>query len=443
MLPFSESFRYFLLDLFSRSEIKMYYKLFTDSCSWTRDKLTDFQNRRLKDLVMHSYKNIPYYQTLFNNCSLTPDDIKGIDDLQKLPILTRDLLRENNDILKDKSNNYRVKIAGSSSGTTGIPVKYIHDRQCESAGIAAGYALYNLSGWTLGKRRLHIWGNPASVSKWSRKSSRLKREVLNQKNYPAFFLNDTEKYNNLLSVIKGYNPEFIDGYASSIGSFASWLREKDIKIKGVRAVFTTAENLTQNFREAITEVIGPVSDLYGSGEINGIAIQPINSNNYYILESHVVVERLDYNGSSELIVTDLDARYMPLIRYKLGDTVDNVYPPDDNDGFPFQYFRFINGRTADFIKLNSGKIIHPVNLLGGTFIRKFPEIRKHKVIWDGAILNFVLEAPETIDRNKLNETIRDNIMDYGVPFTVTIKNEILPSASGKYRYIEVVDQVLK
>lgn len=438
MFHFNEGVRYLILDTFSGLDIMSNYKIFTNSFSWSRERVIEHQNRKLKSLLSHAFHNVPYYHELFESSGIMPDDIKSVEDLQKIPVLTRDLLRDNYEELKDARSIYRKQFPASSSGTTGTPIKYVHDRQCESAGIAAGYALYHLSGWSVGRRRLHIWGNPTSIIKWQKYTSRAKRIILKQKNYPAYLLNDPENYQDLLSLIRAFKPEFIDGYAGPIGSFACWLRDMGIKTQGIKTVFTTAENLTPGFREVISEVLGPVSDLYGSGEINGIAIQPVFSDRYIILESHVIVEEEEFNGSSELIITDLDARLMPLIRYKIGDVVDRIHKPAGESDGAFSYFHTLDGRTTDFIKLNNGKVIHPVNILGGTFLRKYPEIRRHKVIWDGEVLNFVLEVSGNIDLDLFTNSIIENLRGFEVEFKVTLKEKLLPSANGKFKYLEII-----
>lgn len=439
MSVFSEYMRFFLVDTFSGTRVLSNYRTMTDSFSWSREQLIVYQTQKLKALLDHSYDNVPYYRELFRQSGMTPGDIKGPDDLRLIPILTRDMLIANYDLLKDANNKYRVKIYGSSSGTTGTPVRYVHDPNCESAGIAAGYALYSLSGWNMGSRRLHIWGNPASVARWKRLSSRYKRLILNQRNYPSYLLNDPDNYKGLLSFINEFKPEFIDGYAGPIGSFAYWLKEKNIAIKGVKAVFTTAENLTYAHRTAISEVIAPVSDLYGSGEINGIAIQPVSSDKYYILGSHVIVEQEDFHDSSALVVTDLDSRLMPFIRYKIGDVIDALHKPHSSEALPFDYFNFIDGRTADFIKLPNGIVIHPINILGGTYLRKFPEIRRHRVVWDGAVLDFILELSGRIDMVLLQKAIQENLRYYDVSFKITVKDRLESAANGKFRYVEIKD----
>lgn len=438
MLRLNETLRFRALDYAKRLNMLNYYRKYIDSFSWSRDELVNFQNEKLQQLLNHAYKHVPYYKDVINKLGARPEDFKSIKDLTKLPVLTREDIAHEYYRLIDRSNTYKHLFHSSTSGTTGIPMKYIHDAAGEGAGIAAGYALFRLSGWRLGEKTFHIWGNPESIKKWRSMSSKIKRKVINQFNYPAFLLNDVSHYEDLYKKIISFKPRYIDGYASSIASFALWMVENKKQIHNVSTVFTTAENLTENNRYIISKQIAPVSDLYGCGEVNGIAIQPIHKNKYYVLEPHVIVESVknDY-GVNELVVTDLDNKIMPFIRYKPGDTIDRIVEPTEHDDLPFINFGRIGGRTSEYIKLADGKVIHPVNLLGGTFLRKYSGIKKHKVIWNGKLLIFEIESAENININDLNRDIGVYLTEYGVDFEVRLKDKILPDNSGKHRYIEI------
>jgi phenylacetate-coenzyme A ligase PaaK-like adenylate-forming protein len=128
---------------------------------------------------------------------------------------------------------------------------------------------------------------------------------------------------------------------------------------------------------------------------------------------------------------------MPFIRYKIGDVTDRLSKPDSSEYLPFDWFRKIDGRIADYIKLPDGNVIHPINALGGTFLRKFQEIRKHRVIWDGAVLNFVLELSGTCDMEAIHNAIHENLSQYDVKFIITVKERLEPSAGGKFKYVEI------
>src|SRR4030042_4476637 len=121
----------------------------------------------------------------------------------------------------------------------------------------------------------------------------------------------------------------------------------------------------------------------------------------------------------EVIVTDLYNRIMPLIRYQPGDLFSGI--EDSHDIFPqFRSFENLIGRTANIIELGDGRVIHPVNLLGGTFFRKFLFLRKHKVIWDGKKMEFIFEVEQDADPEETRKKIEEYLKGYGIPFTVTI-----------------------
>ncbi len=437
MLPLNDQQRLWIIDKAKGLKTREYYRQFISSFKWSADELRSYQEKKLQQVLQHAFEYIPYYREVFNSLKLKPEDISSIEDINLLPVLSREIITTEYNRLIDSKSHYSKLFKSSSSGTTGTPIQYIHDNEGESAGIAAGLALYALSGWKPGIKSLHIWGNPVSIKKWNTFSSKTKRRLMNQINFPAYLLNDISNYQSLLDLIRREKPEFIDGYASSITSFAIWLKEQNKTCDGIRAVFTTAENITPSGRRAIEETLGQVSDLYGCGEINGIALQPVNQNRYLILESHVIVETVFQNGLNEILVTDLDNRVMPLIRYRIGDTINGLSDDIKISAYPFKTFANVDGRIADHIKLPGGKVIHPVNLLGGTFLRKFPQIRKHKVIWNGKILRFVLECADPIDEILLSKEITDNLSSFDVGFEVEFTERLLPGKSGKYRYIEI------
>lgn len=436
MLSLNEKFRFSLLDIAKGLQTKRYYEFFNESSKWSLEKISHYQNKKLNELITHAYNNILYYKQILKKTGINPSEIKTKKDLLNLPILERDDIVNNFENIIDNKNKYSEVFPSSSSGTTGTPIQYLHDNEGESAGIAAGYCFLHMSGWRLGNKTLHIWGNQQSIKKWKTLNSKLKSKILNRRNYPAFLLNDPKNYPNLLKLIIKINPLYIDGYASSIGSFAYWLKEKDIVLNNIKTVFTTAENLTCLTKEIIESQIGPVSDIYGCGEINGIAVQLINQEKYYILDTHVIAETIENNGVNELVLTDLDNRIMPFIRYKTGDIIDQLTPPNNLDNLPFSSFKKLGGRLADIITLPSGKMIHPVNTLGGTFLRKFPQIRKHRIIWNGHILKFEIECSDSIELLALEREIEENLADYKVDFIIEISDKILPGKSGKFRYVE-------
>ena len=75
------------------------YKFLKESQWWSGEKLREYQINELSKLLIHSYNNVPYYKKFFDKLNLKPGDIELIEDLQKLPFLTRDIVSRNKEEL--------------------------------------------------------------------------------------------------------------------------------------------------------------------------------------------------------------------------------------------------------------------------------------------------------------------------------------------------------
>ena len=95
---------------------------------WSWEQIKEYQNEKLRLLIQHSYEKVPYYRNIMNKIKLKPDDIKTIEDLPKLPILTRNDIKQNFDNLRAQ-NFIRKKLKlGYTSGTTGSPLQFYWDK---------------------------------------------------------------------------------------------------------------------------------------------------------------------------------------------------------------------------------------------------------------------------------------------------------------------------
>lgn len=430
----------FLLDLFQRTSIRQKYNFFRKTKLWDREKIKSYQLKRINELLVYSQNNIPYYNNLFSENNLQVSEIKSLEDLKYIPCLTRKDIQKNLKTLVSNEYTLTNLIRSSSSGTTGIPISYYESKHSSSAGTAAGYFAYSLSGWQPGNKTLHIWGNPSSIAHWKTIKSKIKAAVKNQINLASTEFNNPENLHKMYKFIFSLKTECIDGYTTAIYELAKYMAGNNLHSLNVKNVFTTAENLSEIQRQTIEKYVGAVSDLYGCGEINGIAIKPIDEDKYYIIDPHVIVET---EGSNEnyksILVTDLDNKAMPLIRYKIGDLIDNVCEPDIKDELQFSFFRKILGRDSDIITLPNGKKILPVNILGGTLFRRIGGIVKHKVVWNNRELTFHFETTNEFSLEKAEKLLEKEFHDYNVPVKIYIEEKLKPDKNGKFKYFEIIN----
>jgi phenylacetate-CoA ligase len=100
-------------------------------------ELRKVQDEKLRSLIQHAYKNVPYYYEIMSSRKLTPADIKTKEDLHKLPILTREHVKKHAEALISRTYPRKLLRHGHTSGTTGSPLDFHYDIQTCVAHLVA------------------------------------------------------------------------------------------------------------------------------------------------------------------------------------------------------------------------------------------------------------------------------------------------------------------
>jgi phenylacetate-CoA ligase len=89
---------------------------------WSSDQIEEYQNKCFVDVVRHAYTTVPFYQKWYDECGVDVENIKSLDDLTKLPILTKQMAKENQNDMVSSAYKKNSLIKGMTSGTTGTPL---------------------------------------------------------------------------------------------------------------------------------------------------------------------------------------------------------------------------------------------------------------------------------------------------------------------------------
>ena len=199
-----------LFDALKKNSVRRHFDEFDKVIHADRPTIEAFQLERLGKLLNHAYANSPFYIKRFDKAGLKPADIKTVEDLKRIPPLTRDDLQNYSEDIRATNFETGELSKGTSGGSTGVPVVYYKDRTGSSAGQAAGYNGWELAGWKLGLKGLHIWGNPTTVeNEWKSPLSRAKTKLYNHYKFAAYQLNSPEKFQELFDVINDGKYAFI------------------------------------------------------------------------------------------------------------------------------------------------------------------------------------------------------------------------------------------
>ncbi|MCF6182666.1 MAG: phenylacetate--CoA ligase family protein [Lutibacter sp.] len=269
-----------------------------------------YQLKKLQKLIKIAYNQSDYYKQIFDKIGIHPSEIKTLEDIQKLPILTK------SDLIKNKSTiqtsiKFKKVFKANTSGSTGQSLNFLRNESADSfnrASIFRGYSWFNVKPWELNG---YFWGYNLSIFK------RLKLKLLDvlQNRFRIFSFEEKP----LLKFIKKLKKaNFLHGYSSMIYEVAKYINKNNLsnhfKLKMVKG---TSEKIFDSYQSEVKKAFGlKMISEYGAAETGIIAFECSKGNMHINMEG-VIVEVID----NEVIVTNLQMTSFPVIRYKLGDYI--------------------------------------------------------------------------------------------------------------------------
>ncbi|MEM4267809.1 MAG: AMP-binding protein [Candidatus Woesearchaeota archaeon] len=400
------------------------------NCWRSSEEIKQMQAKKLKSIIKHCYKNVPYYHSLFRQKGFYPDDFLSQKDLVKMPVLTKLHLQSNPDDFLARGS--KVKIVSKTSGTTGVPLAICLDSYAADYKDALRYRALFENGFKLTDKMVEIVD-----TRHFHKTPFIFRVFGMLKKYHLSIRDDNRKN---LEFIKNKKPDVIYSYPSVLRLMAKDLKQNTPLPYQPKIIFTSAETMTEPTKKLISDAFScPVIDLYGATEFGRLAWECEKQEGYHMdIDSSVIELSQGNNGEGEIIVTGLYNYAMPLLRYRIGD-----YGEGKNEkcscGRSFPLLRRIEGRQDDFILLKSGRIISPrrVNVL--EFIDGINEYTTIQTKEDSFVVKIVPSqgfSQNTVDQIK-KEIIRGCGEDVNVDVQVVDKIE----RRGKIR--TVMSQVRK
>ena len=291
-----------------------------------RDEMLQLQWHKLQRLLAHAYTNVPFYRHRFDAAQITPRDIRTPADMQHIPLLTKQDLRQHIDQLTAANVNPRQLQRNATGGSTGEPVAFFNDRADLDYRSAVTLRNCRWAGLEPGECHVMLWGSAFDLSLYASFRGRLTNWALNRHTLPAFELT-AERLRRYVSEIHRLEPYLITGYSSALELLARYIAESNTPFAPcrLRAVTSTAETLRPDQRRFISEVYGhPVFDRYGSREIGLVAHECAHHRMHVNAESIYVEvvqdgEPRPAGEFGELAVTALNNFGFPFIRYLIGD----------------------------------------------------------------------------------------------------------------------------
>ena len=351
----------------------------------TARELEDEAWQRMQDTLRFAEERVPYYRRRFAEYGVSARTVQSPDDLRRFPVLTkRELRAHRHELLAE---GFRGELFESgSSGSTGEPVRFVFDHRTYELRIAAAMRADGWAGARLGDRELHVWAGPVvGESRFKRAKRRVFERVMRRWMISPFELSPA-RMEELMGGIAAYRPGVVIGYVTPLFHLARFALERGFELPRPRGIVATAERVFDHQRETLERAFGcRVFDRYGCREVMLLAAECERHEGKHLNAENVYLEL--YRGEraalpgepGEVILTDLQCRSMPLIRYKNGDVATaSAAPCSCGRGLPV--LASVEGRVLDMIVGPDGK------LLAGEFfpqlLKEIPTIERFQVRQD-------------------------------------------------------------
>lgn len=404
------------------------------------EELRALQLANLRRFLGDIGRHVPYYRELFTNLAFRPDELRSLADLQRLPLLTKPLIREHSEALKAEDAGPLKRF--NTGGSSGEPLVFFMGKDRVSHDVAAKWRATRWWGVDIGDKELVVWGSPVELG--AQDKVRLLRDALMRSELlPAFDMGPA-KLDGYIAKIRDYRPAMLFGYPSALSRIAERARETGQRLDGlgIKVVFVTSERLYDEQRELIAETFAaPVANGYGGRDAGFIAHQ-CPQGGMHLSAEDILVETVDADGQStpagvagEVVVTHMGTRDFPFVRYRTGD-VALLSERRCACGRGLPLLEEIQGRTTDFITAADGTVMHGLALI--YVLRDLPGVKHFKIVQHSLTQTEVLlVAGPSFDGAQERLVIDGFRARLGAEVQITLQrlDTIPPEKSGKHRYV--------
>lgn len=403
----------------SRPLIAPYINEIEKMYGMSKEELRQRNEKVFLRIFRKAYNNSLFYHKLYTDAGIKIDDIKTLDDIKKLPVITKDMVRKYADemIIVPK---WKL-ITNNTSGTTGTPLTVYEDWPSIWREQAYFYCYRKRCGFTYGQPLVSLRGN------LDRNDIYLKVHISNTLYLSSYNIN-ADNIKTYYDKIISHKPVAIEGYPSSLYTLGLLLKDKGLKLH-IPLTFTSSENLLDYQRKLIeNQFCSQVYDHFGTTERTIRLSECIDHGGYYEDPGYSINEYVE-DGE---ITTSLINESFPMIRYKGNDIMEL-----NKNGGDKCIVKKIHGRDEDFVICKDGTKLKRL----GFIMKEASNVKATQLIQDAIGEIKILIVPESNftekDRDKILSAFWDRVgkNNMDVEVVKTSMEDLVYSKRGKFKYI--------
>ena len=360
-------------------------------------------------IFTHAYKNIKFYNDLYVKHGIKPEDIKTIDDIKKVPVITKSSLRKFD--LVDRSFNVKNRLLVNTGGSSGEPFSFYTDPIRYGNEWAHIHNMWSVYDYKPSDLKLVLAGRIHA-------KDRVTYDFARNSLLYDIYGNENIQAQQLIRILKIYPIKYLHGYPSSIYEFAKYCETNNELLislkKHLKAAFLSSESPLPHYRDKIEKVFEiPTQPFYGHTETCVMAIE-VEKYIYDAYQTYGFAEAIKSDdGKYHLVGTSYYNFASPLIRY---DTEDIIEPMDLDEPI-LSKFKITEGRIGEYILDRNGKKIPLTGLIYGRHHELFNYADHMQVFQKEQGEAIILFVPnKIIDESEAQKLFNSNNVDVNFIF---------------------------
>jgi len=330
-------------------------------------ELAELRDARVRETVAYAARSVPYYRDLFAREGIDALEIRTAADLERLPLTSREEVRRNPDRFISTSKLGRDSIPFRTSGATGIPVRFHHDRRSLLQAIAYGERPRHVEVRLIGKRLLYV---KASLVRGAGTGEVVRTHYREHTAIPfkprRVRISFRQPIEGVLADVNRFRPDLIRGNGSYVDPLFRHVAATGAEMHLPRLVRYGSDMLPPRTRELIERDFGlPLVSNYSATEAFhiGYFCEERTEFHLHVDLCHLTIVRPDGSKAGrgergEVVITNLVNRGTVLLNYRVGD-VAALATGSCSCGRTFPLLGQLEGKVEDLLRLADGTVVHP------------------------------------------------------------------------------------
>ena len=417
------------------------------------EELREYNFRKRLEMLDFAYRNTVFYRKFYDAAGLRPEDVKTEKDWDAVPIVTKQMIRENYREFMVEGDVEKFGVSFNTGGSTGIPLTAFRDRRGLWPGIP-----WRFTTWYAGRRagepvgRLPSHGlDEALIRRLDNYGDFAKRQASDAKRLPArrFYLDamrmGAERIRAFNDEIKGGEVKYVHGYTGALVEYVRHNIEHGYRFPSVPYVAVgVATQMKDSSRKVIEDFFGcPACNAYASREMGWMGTEcPCSNHDLHVPSDVCSIDIVDEDGNKVpdgetgcVVVTSFQNHVMPFVRYRIGDRTRYV-GRKCACGMAFPLIAPVAGRETDFLIARNGNKVFESDAMFDRYptSTKAFQFRQH-----GPGRVSVLVVPDygvPNARRQIDEMFEEICRSFGegIDFDLKLVDSI-PHDGGKIRFI--------